>query len=150
MVIYVGCPDDSQYDQVLEEFIVSPLPKGRQLFEMEIQPPDHTKIPRKDILGVTVIMVTAMFRRQEFFRCSFFVYNNYNDEHSNSKSIVDVDRVIRSILVKQPRVRINEILWDYPKHTEIVNENLDSFLRNFAKKTKKIKKEKRKRRKNGN
>lgn len=114
---------------------------------MEIQPPDHTKIPRKDILGVTVIMITAMFRRQEFFRCSFFVYNDYNDENSNSKSVIDVDKVIRSILVKQPRVRINEILWDYPKHTEIVNENLDSFLRNFTKKTKGIKKERRKRKK---
>lgn len=28
MVIYVGSAMDSQYDQVLEEFIVSPLPKG--------------------------------------------------------------------------------------------------------------------------
>lgn len=28
MVVYVGCADNAEYDQVLEEFIVPPLPKG--------------------------------------------------------------------------------------------------------------------------
>lgn len=137
MIIYVSSPDDSQYDQVLEEFIVSPLPKGmhhklgQQMFEMTVQPPDHTKVPAKDILGVTVIMITAMYRRQEFFRCSYFVYNNYADDAGN-KSMLEIEKVVRSILIREPRVRINEILWDYPKSVEIVEENLSSFMRNFA------------------
>lgn len=28
MVVYVGCADDSSYDQVLENFIIPPLEKG--------------------------------------------------------------------------------------------------------------------------
>ena len=134
MIIYVSCADDAQYDQVLEEFIVSPLPKGmdhkqgQQMFEMSVQPPDFTKIPLKDVLGVTIMMITAMYRRQEFFRCSYFVYNNYTDDASIcSRSTHEIEKVVRSILIKEPRIRINEILWDYPKSTEMVEENLKFF-----------------------
>ena len=108
---------------------------------MSVQPPDYTKIPAKDVLGVTVIMVTAMYRRQEFFRCSFFVYNNYDDDYvATNKSILEIENVVRSILIKEPRIRINEILWDYPKSVEIVDENLDCFIKNFTDKNTKLKK----------
>ena len=111
------------------------------MFEMTVQPPDHTKVPSKDILGVTVIMITAMYRRQEFFRCSYFVYNNYSDDAvAHHKSVLEIEKVTRSILIKEPRIRMNEILWDYPKSVEIVEENLDSFVRHFVDKTQKLKK----------
>lgn len=111
------------------------------MFEMTVQPPDYTKVPSKDILGVTVVMITAMYRRQEFFRCSYFVYNNYADDATaNNKSVLDIEKVIRSILIKEPRLRINDILWDYPKSVEIVEENLNMFMRNFADKNQKLKK----------
>lgn len=111
------------------------------MFEMAVQPPDYTKIPAKDILGVTVIMITAMYRRQEFFRCSYFVYNNYADDTViSNKSNLEIEKVIRSILIKEPRIRINEILWDYPKSVEIVEEDLTSFVRSYADKKTKLKK----------
>jgi len=117
------------------------ISEGRQMFEMTVQSPDFTKVPSKDILGVTVMMITAMYRRQEFFRCSYFVYNNYADDVApNNKSTLEIDKVIRSILIKEPRIRINEILWDYPKSVEIVEENLNSFMRTFSDKKTKLKK----------
>lgn len=134
----IRCSRSLLYPHFPKVWIIS---QGRQMFEMTVQPPDHTKIPAKDILGVTVIMITAMYRRQEFFRCSYFVYNNYADDAgANNKSALEIDKVVRSILIKEPRIRINEILWDYPKTVEIVEENLTSFMRNFTDKNTKLKK----------
>lgn len=75
-------------------------------------------------------MITAMYRRQEFFRCSYFVYNNYKDPALYvSSEDVFVDQVVRSILVDKPRVRLNDIVWDYSKSATIVHENLSRIAK---------------------
>jgi len=33
-----------------------------------------------DLLGASAIMICAFYQGEEFFRCSYFVYNNYRDE----------------------------------------------------------------------
>ena len=117
MLIYVGCADDSQYDQVLEEFIVPPLnkkEKGKQMLDLSVSPPDPKKIPSKeDILSPTVLMITVFYRRQEFFRCSYFVYNNYIDHKLENDEFVYVDKIVRTIICDVPRIRVYDILWDY-------------------------------------
>ena len=58
-------------------------------------------------------MVTAFYRRQEFFRCSYFVYNNFR-EGSVAKDPSRVDLILRSILSEKPRMKIHEIAWEAP------------------------------------
>ena len=76
-------------------------------------------------------MITALYRRQEFFRCSYFVYNNYPDSFTiPNKKEVYIDKIMRNILTDKPRIRVNEIFWD----TSMVNitpENISQFIRDF-------------------
>ena len=105
---------------------------GDQIFELSISPPNADKIPSKaDLLGVTIMMITALYRRQEFFRCSYFVYNNYPDSFIvPDKREVYIEKIMRNILTDKPRIRVNEIFWD----TSMVNitaENISQFIRDF-------------------
>ncbi len=77
-------------------------------------------------------MITALFRRQEFFRCSYFVYNDYEDEALRSnKDEIFIDQIWRSILVGKPRIRVVDIIWDYSNTVRIVPENLSRFIKDF-------------------
>lgn len=107
------------------------LLEGNQTIEIEVPPPDPTKIPdQSDILGVTLLMITALYRRQEFFRCSYFVYNNYEDQTmmSNSES-VKFEHVLRSILFDKPRVRVYEIMWDHTAAIQMGRETSAQTIR---------------------
>ena len=42
-IIYIGCVNDSKYDQVLEAFTMGPLERGLQQFEVEVP---HRPFPR--------------------------------------------------------------------------------------------------------
>jgi len=49
---------------------------------MVLQPPNPNLIPSlDDLLGASVMMISASFKGQEFFWCSYFVYNNCKDEN---------------------------------------------------------------------
>ena len=56
---------------------------GCQLIPINIiqaDPPDHNKIPREDVIGVTVVLLTCAYRRQEFIRVGYYVNNEYVDQ----------------------------------------------------------------------
>ena len=42
-------------------------------------PPDTTKIPVDDAVGVTVVLLTCSYRTKEFIRVGYYVNNEYND-----------------------------------------------------------------------
>ena len=49
-------------------------------FTIEANPPDYTKIPSKDdLLGVTALILSVQYKKQEFFRAGYYVYNQYCD-----------------------------------------------------------------------
>ena len=73
------------------------------------------------------MMVTAFYRKQEFFRCSYFVYNNFAEEKKTVNEEFETSDVVRSILVDKPRIRLYEIMWDYSKTVTIVPENLNKL-----------------------
>jgi hypothetical protein len=132
------------------------LSKGEQVIELAVAAPDPTKVPKEsDILGVTVLMITALYRRQEFFRCSYFIYNNYEDESlAEGDSGIQIDQVTRSILVDKPRLRVYEIIWDYASHVKMVPETVHKSMRklgtaNKGAKTREQKKPKISKKKNG-
>jgi len=98
---------------------------GEQVLELSVDPPDPAKIPNEsDLLGVTVLMLTALYRRQEFFRCSYFIYNNYEDESLVEEGELQPENITRSILVDKPRLRVYEIIWDYASTVRMVSESL--------------------------
>lgn len=53
-VIYVSSAENASLDQTLDEILVGPVPVGVNKFVFEVDAPDVTIIPEKDILGVTV------------------------------------------------------------------------------------------------
>lgn len=75
-LVYVGSADDEKYDQVLDTVLVGPVSVGRNKFLFQAPPPDHTQIPEKDLLEVTVILLTGSYRGKEFIRIGYYVNND--------------------------------------------------------------------------
>lgn len=83
-------------------------------FEFEAAAPSPAKIPPEDLLGVTVILLTASYRDQEFIRVGYYVNNAYQSEElrENPPEKVDLTQVRREVLVSKPRVTRFNIKWD--------------------------------------
>lgn len=46
---------------------------------IQVDPPDVNKIPKQDLLGVTVILLTCAYRNREFVRVGYYVNNEDPD-----------------------------------------------------------------------
>jgi histone chaperone ASF1 len=90
------------------------VPEGRHIFVFQADPPDVTRIPEQDALGVTVVLLTCSYRGQEFVRVGYFINNDYTDaelrENPPAKPIFE--RMSRNILASKPRVTRFKINWD--------------------------------------
>lgn len=81
-IIYIGSANSCEYDQILENFSFPVTQKGPCSFGVSVTAPNHEMIPTfDDLLGATLLMISAMYNGREFFRCSYFVYNNFDDEN---------------------------------------------------------------------
>lgn len=76
---YVGSVDSESYDQVLDSVLVGPIPKGISKFVLETPSPDWKKMPKKDVLGVTILFVSCLLKDEEFIRIGYYVNNEYDD-----------------------------------------------------------------------
>jgi histone chaperone ASF1 len=111
-VIYVGSAEDANADQVLEEVMVGPVPVGINKFVLQAVAPDHTAIPKDDLIGVTVVLVTCSFMDQEFIRIGYYVNNELADyDPENPPAEIDIAKLYRSICADQPRVTRFAIDW---------------------------------------
>lgn len=79
-IIYVGSAESEEYDQVLDTVFVGPVTVGRHKFVFQADGPDVSKIPQQDIVGVTVVLLTCTYRKQEFVRVGYYVNNEYIDK----------------------------------------------------------------------
>ncbi|PWN50874.1 anti-silencing protein [Violaceomyces palustris] len=113
-LIYVGSAESEQYDQELDNCMVGPVPVGVNSFEFEAAAPSPDKIPAQDLLGVTVILLTASYKDAEFIRVGYYVNNAYETEEmrENPPEEVDLSKVRREVLVSKPRVTRFNIKWD--------------------------------------
>lgn len=113
-MIYVGSAESEEYDQVLDTIYVGPVPEGRHIFVFQADPPDVTKIPEQDAVGVTIVLLTCSYRGQEFVRVGYFINNDYADaelrENPPAKPLFD--KLTRNILATKPRVTRFKINWD--------------------------------------
>lgn len=122
-VLYVGSAEDTTHDQVLDEILVGPIPVGINKFVLEADPPDVSKIPEGDVLGVTVVLVTCSYREKEFVRVGYYVNNEYTepyDEEVGPPRPLDLEKVRRCVLAEKPRVTRFPISWG---DEEVVVEN---------------------------
>lgn len=53
------------------------------------------RIPREDVVGVTVVLLTCSYRQQEFIRVGYYVNNEYMDPEirENPPQEPDFDKV---------------------------------------------------------
>jgi len=113
-MIYVGSAESEEHDQVLDTIYVGPVPEGRHIFVFQADPPDVTKIPEQDAVGVTIVLLTCSYRGQEFVRVGYFINNDYADpemrENPPPKPLFD--KLTRNILATKPRVTRFKINWD--------------------------------------
>ena len=139
-VVYVGSAENSSFDQVLDEIVVGPVPVGTHKFILETDAPDLNLIPRGDLLGITVLLVTCSYREQEFARVGYYVKNEYivsrpckavhggidvpvdanvsmdeymDDDHELELDLdtLDLTQVVRTIVADKPRVTRFPIQW---------------------------------------
>jgi histone chaperone ASF1 len=80
----------------------------------QADPPDTSRIPEQDALGVTIVLLTCSYRGQEFVRVGYFINNDYSDQElrENPPQKPQFDKMTRNILASKPRVTRFKINWD--------------------------------------
>jgi histone chaperone ASF1 len=125
-VLYVGSAHDSHQDQVLDEILVGPVPVGRNKFVLQADAPDSQTLPKDELLGVTVVLVTCRYKDREFVRVGYYVNNEYTkpgydpDADGPVSWPFALEHVTRHILADKPRVTKFAIPWD---SSEVENGN---------------------------
>lgn len=113
-MIYVGSAESEEYDQILDSVYVGPIPEGKHMFVFQADPPNVSRIPENDALGVTVVLLTCSYKSQEFIRVGYFINNEYTDPElrENAPSPPQFDKVTRNILASEPRVTRFKVNWE--------------------------------------
>jgi histone chaperone ASF1 len=103
----------SEHDQELDSLLVGPIPVGVNKFIFEADPPNTTRIPSNEVLGVTVILLTCSYDNREFVRVGYYVNNEYDSEELNTDppGKPKYERIKRNILAEKPRVTRIAIKW---------------------------------------
>lgn len=74
---YVGSPDSTQHDQLLDSVLIGPVAVGVNKFTFEAAAPDITKLPKQEWIGTTVVLLQCAYHEHVFFRVGYFVMNEY-------------------------------------------------------------------------
>ncbi|KIR67128.1 histone chaperone ASF1, partial [Cryptococcus bacillisporus CA1873] len=116
-LIYVGSASSEEFDQELDNCSVGPIPAGINAFDFSAPAPAHHLLPSvepDEILGVTVIIITASYREKEFVRVGYYVNTYYEDEEfkENPPSVVQWDKLHRNVLIEKPKVTRFQNNWD--------------------------------------
>ncbi|KAL2393230.1 Histone chaperone asf1 [Exophiala dermatitidis] len=111
---YVGSATSAEHDQELDSLLVGPIPIGVNKFIFEADPPDLSRLPPSEILGVTVILLTCSYDGREFVRVGYYVNNEYDSEELNADPPAKpmFERIKRNVLAEKPRVTRFAIKWD--------------------------------------
>ncbi|KAJ2790275.1 Histone chaperone asf1, partial [Coemansia guatemalensis] len=104
-LVYVGSPKTKALDQVLDSLLVGPVPVGINKFIFEADAPVASKIPKEDLVGLTIILLTCLYKGRMFERIGYYVDNAYTDEETqnNPPEVPVLEKVDRNILASKPR-----------------------------------------------
>ncbi|WWC70347.1 histone chaperone ASF1 [Kwoniella pini CBS 10737] len=116
-LIYVGSAKSEEFDQELDNCSVGPIPAGINAFDFQAPAPAHNLLPSiesEEILGVTVIIITASYREKEFVRVGYYVNTYYEEEEwkENPPPSVQWDKLYRNVLIEKPKVTRFQNPWD--------------------------------------
>ncbi|KAI9490316.1 histone chaperone [Zychaea mexicana] len=127
-MIYVGSAESQEYDQVLDSIMVGPVPVGVNKFVFSAGPPNLDLLPQKDLLEVTVVLLSCLYHDKEFVRVGYYVNNEYVDEalRENPPDQVQVDKLQRNILADKPKVTRYTINWSNPQQSDPVADGAAS------------------------
>ncbi|KAN0080320.1 ASF1 like histone chaperone domain containing protein [Tylopilus felleus] len=121
-LIYVSSPGNEELDQELDDCLVGPVPVGVNSFDFEGVPPDPSKIPPEDVLGVAALILTGSYKDQEFVRVGYYQNTEYDNEEmkENPPQKIMFERLVRDMNTK-PRVTRFQIKWDVspPSHVGV-------------------------------
>ncbi|BFZ57967.1 Histone chaperone asf1 [Savitreella phatthalungensis] len=133
-LIYVG--SGFEHDVELDSLLVGPIPVGINKFVFTADAIDPSQIPAAEVLGVSVILLTASYDDREFVRVGFYSNNEYADAELREKYTrllaegsdeekagfkfegVRNVQVQRNILTEKPRVTRFNIKWDNDNFTD--------------------------------
>ncbi|KAK4166545.1 histone chaperone ASF1 [Cladorrhinum sp. PSN259] len=111
---YVGSAQSDSHDQELDSLLVGPIPVGVNKFAFEANPPDTSRIPLDELLGVTVVLLTCAYDGREFVRVGYYVNNEYDTEELQNAPPPQpiIEKIRRNVLAEKPRVTRFNIKWD--------------------------------------
>jgi len=112
---YVGSAESTEHDQVLGTVYVPVLNAGIYKFVFESQPPNINDIPKRDPLGVTILLLSCHYKSKEFVRVGYYVNNEYETKELNEAHPpppLQIEKVQRNVLVEKPRCTLFPISWD--------------------------------------
>lgn len=112
--IFVGNPDDTSFDQVLDTVSMEGAEKGMAEFDWELDAPDYSKLASEfDIFDTSVIMILVYAAGQEFFRCSYLTTHAYTNEKYEEEPPESVQwaEVERRVNATKPITAATEIDW---------------------------------------
>ena len=122
--IYIGSAEDSSQDQSLGEIKLEVPRREAQQFNWRLKPPDFRKIKNvEDLMGVSALMICAFYKGQEFFRCSYFVFNwdqrftkegepLTQDYFQRVTQNFDIGHVLKKFNVENPKIIVKPIDWN--------------------------------------
>ncbi|KAN0041858.1 hypothetical protein ACTFIV_004408 [Dictyostelium citrinum] len=113
-VIYVGSADNEKNDQVLDSILLGPVAVGQNQFVFEVDPPDANKIPKDDLLGVTVVFLICAYKGEDFIRVGYYVNNDYFEQElkDNPPETPDLSKIQRNVMDDKPVVTGFPIQWN--------------------------------------
>ncbi len=93
--------------------MVGPIPVGVNRFILSSNPPDHMRIQNKDLIGVTVLLITCSYKDAKFVQIGYYINNEYAEpfDENSYPNPVDINKLYRNILADQPRVTRYAIDW---------------------------------------
>ena len=106
--MYVGCATSHDYDQTLANVQVGPIEVGMNRFVLRADPPKFDEIPPEDF-PLTVVMLKAYYKDQEFIRIGYYVSNIIPDDAGENP---DPSVIERQILTEDTTVHQSQIKWD--------------------------------------
>lgn len=97
---------------------------GVNSFEFEGSPPDPSKIPTEDVLGVAALILTGSYNDQEFVRVGYYQNTEYDNEEMRESAPQKImfERLVRDISAK-PRVTRFQIKWCVSKSVVREDDN---------------------------
>jgi len=114
-LIYVGSAGDSKHDQQLDCVSVGPVAIGKSEFVFEAPPPDHSRIPKKDLTDVTAVLLTCSYQEREFVRIGYYVNIDYGDNKElteNPPETPVIEKLVRNVMQDKPLVTRFQIPWN--------------------------------------